>query len=194
MEFGQRFASFAFAALLLIRLLDRLGTNVGLARRLFCFGFAVLLLRGTVRGFGGACQFGNLLLEVSARFLVLGYLLSELLVGYLKFVDLVFKARLNLVAFEDLASELSDRYLGLVHQFRRIGRYPPFSTSSGGGVHSPGSRDFASNGASGEVIHVHGAGCLSSPSPCYFQKQQKSHRCGKRDQAPPRPLLLGKPL
>jgi hypothetical protein len=96
---------------------------------------------------------------------VLGYLLPELLVGYLEFVDLVFEARLDLVAFENLAPELPDRYLGVAHQFCRIGQYPSFSTSSGGGVHSPGVRDIAGNGASGEVVDVHGAGYLSSPPP-----------------------------
>jgi len=143
---------------------------------------------------GGACKFGNLLLEVRTCLLVFGYLLPELPVGYLELLDLVFEARLNLVAFEDLASELSDRYLGVAHQFRRIAQYLPFSTSSGGGVHPPGARGFAGDGASGQVINMHGAGCLSASSPCYFQKQQKSHRCGKRDQAPSRPLLFGKPL
>jgi hypothetical protein len=165
MKFGQRLFPLTFAALLLIGLLNRLGTNVGLARRLLYLGFAVLLRVGGARQFSGRRQFGNLLLEVSAHLFVLGYLLPELPVGYLEFVDLVFEARLGLVAFENLAPELPYRYLGVAHQFCRNGRYLRCSTSSGSGVHSPGVRDIAGNGASGEVVDVHGAGQLSSPPP-----------------------------
>ena len=120
-EFREGFVLFAFATLLLVCLFGFFGTTLLFARRFFCRSFDLFLFSvRKVLGLFCGCQLGNFPLEVSAPLFALADLLPELLVGDLEFFDLVFQTRLGLVAFKNLTPELSDRYLGVGHKFRRI--------------------------------------------------------------------------
>jgi hypothetical protein len=162
-ELSEGLALLASSALLLIFLLGRAGTALLLVRRFlgfsfgfdFGFGFDLLGPGRIVNESVGRQQLIGFPLEVCARLFAFGHLLPELFVGYLEFVDLVFETCLDLVPLEYLSPELPDRYLGMAHQFGRIGPCLLVSTPAG-------LRDFGGQRAFINVACVSGDGYLPS--------------------------------